>query len=258
MRVALGLEYDGRPFCGWQTQSSGCGVQDALRQALSIVAGEAAEPVAAGRTDTGVHATGQVLHFDTNASRPMTAWVRGVNAHLPDSVAVIWAREVAPDFHARFSARSRSYRYVLLNHPVRPALDSGRAGWFHQPLDAAVMAEAARKLLGEHDFSAFRAAECQARSPVRTLIRADVAREGERILFGFQANAFLHHMVRNLVGALVYVGAGRQKPEWIDELLAARDRSLAAPTFSPDGLYLTEVEYGAEWELPQAEPRFGL
>jgi tRNA pseudouridine38-40 synthase len=255
MRVALGLEYDGRPFCGWQTQPSGCGVQDVLRMALGAVAGEAVEPVAAGRTDTGVHATQQVVHFDTLARRPVSAWVRGVNAHLPESVAVVWAREVAPDFHARFSATSRTYHYLLLNHPVRPALQAGRMGWFHHPLDVDAMTAAAARLLGEQDFSAFRAAECQAKSPVRHLTDATVARLGERILFRFQANAFLHHMVRNLVGALVYVGSGRQRPEWISELLAARDRSRAAPTFSPDGLYLTGVGYDPVWALPEAGSR---
>jgi tRNA pseudouridine38-40 synthase len=176
--------------------------------------------------------------------------VRGVNANLPDSVAVRWAREVPDEFHARYSARSRSYRYVLYNHAVRPALLAGKVGWFHLPLDAARMQAGAAHLLGEQDFSAFRAAECQAKSPVKTLHQAEVRREGDCIVFDFRAGAFLHHMVRNLVGALVYVGKGAHPPEWIAELIAGRDRSLAAPTFSPHGLYLSGVEYEPRWQLP--------
>jgi len=197
-----------------------------------------------------VHALTQVVHFDAPVERPLTAWVRGVNAHVPEAVAVQWAQPVGADFHARFSAVSRSYCYVLCNRPVRPALLAGRVGWFHLPLDLGRMCEAARYLLGEHDFSAFRAAECQARSPVKTLHEAAVARHGEYLVFEFRANAFLHHMVRNFVGALVYVGKGRHEPGWIGELLESRDRGLAAPTFAPDGLYLSGVEYEPKWRLP--------
>ncbi len=250
MRFALGLEYDGSRFSGWQTQPHGRTVQDALEQALSGIAGTPVRVVCAGRTDTGVHAQAQVVHFDTPVARPEKAWIRGTNALLPESVAVVWAREVPGEFHARFCARSRSYRYILYNHAVRPALLYGRVGWFHLPLDIERMRSAAALLIGEKDFSVFRAADCQAKSPVKYLSRAEVRREAGWIIFDFQASAFLHHMVRNMVGALVYVGKGRYPPEWIAELMASRDRKLAAPTFSPHGLYLAGVEYDACWRLP--------
>ncbi len=249
-RIALGLEYNGSAFCGWQHQTQGCGVQDALEQALSTLAGQAIAVVAAGRTDAGVHATGQVVHFDTDAKRPLTAWVRGVNAFLPDSVAVLWAHPVNAEFHARFSATARSYRYVLLNRPVRSALHSGQIGWYCAPLDVDSMRQAAASLVGEHDFSSFRAAECQAKSPVRRLRWLQVVRQGENILFELTANGFLHHMVRNIVGALVYVGAGKYPPDWIAELLQQRDRTRAAPTFAAAGLQLCHVAYDAHWGLP--------
>ena len=249
MRIALGLEYDGSGFCGWQSQAGGGAVQDAVESALSIVADAPIRVVCAGRTDAGVHALAQVVHFDTEAVRPDTAWVRGVNAHLPASVAVRWAQPVSTEFHARFSARGRRYRYVLLNRAERPALMARRVGWFHRPLDADAMAAAASLLLGEHDFSAFRAIECQAKSPVKTLRRADVARHGNLLVFDFEASAFLHHMVRNLVGALVYVGKGAHPPAWIGELLAGRDRARAAPTFEACGLYFAAVDYDAVWQL---------
>ena len=250
VRVALGLEYDGRHFCGWQTQPDGCAVQDVLETALRQIAGEAIKVASAGRTDTGVHALAQVVHFDTAAQRPQSAWVRGANALLPPSVAVCWAREVAPTFHARFSAQARRYRYLLLNRPTRPALAAGRVGWFHAPLDIEHMQQAANLLIGEHDFSAFRAAECQAKTPVRTLTELSIQRQNDCIIFDLRANAFLHHMVRNIVGALVYVGKGKHAPAWVAELLQARDRKIAAPTFAPDGLYLSGVEYEAHWGIP--------
>ncbi|MBI4988068.1 MAG: tRNA pseudouridine(38-40) synthase TruA [Rhodocyclales bacterium] len=250
MRIALGLEYDGAPFSGWQTQPQGNTVQDALERALAEIADAPVRVICAGRTDAGVHAAAQTVHFDTPAARPENAWVRGVNAHLPDSIAVRWSRVVPDDFHARFSARSRSYRYVLYNHAVRPALLHGKVGWFHLQLDIEAMRAGAALLAGEQDFSAFRAAECQAKSPVKTLHQADVRREGDYVIFDFRATAFLHHMVRNMVGALVYVGKAAQPPQWIAELIACRDRSHAAPTFSPNGLYLSGVEYEARWQLP--------
>ncbi|BBP03642.1 tRNA pseudouridine synthase A [Sulfuriferula plumbiphila] len=253
VRIALGLEYDGRRFCGWQTQPDGCSVQDTLQRALTSIAGHAVEVVAAGRTDAGVHAAMQVVHFEAHSRRPESAWVRGVNSFLPDSVAVLWARTVPQDFHARFSALARSYRYVLLNHPVRPALQAGRVGWFHAPLALEPMREAAQLLVGTHDFSAFRAAACQAKSPLRELRCLEVRRHGNRIVFDLSANAFLHHMVRNIVGALVYVGKGQHPPYWVAELLQQRDRKLAAPTFAPDGLYLSAVQYAEEWGLPTAQ-----
>jgi tRNA pseudouridine38-40 synthase len=250
MRYALCLEYDGRGFCGFQSQPSGCGVQDAIEQAVSAVAGSDVRIVGAGRTDAGVHATAQVVHFDSQAQRPDSAFVRGVNAHLPASASVLWAARVDAGFHARFAARRRHYTYLLLDRGARPGLDAGRVGWYHRPLDVAAMREAARCLCGTHDFSAFRAAECQARTPVRELHAAQIAREGALVRFDFTANAFLHHMVRNLVGALVYVGAHRQPPAWIEALLAMRDRTRAAPTFAPDGLYFTGADYDAAFGLP--------
>jgi len=253
MRVALGVEYDGSRFCGWQTQPQGCGVQDALERALAEVAGEPVSTICAGRTDAGVHALGQVVHFDTAADRPEAAWVRGVNALLPAACAINWSRQVAQDFHARYSAVSRHYRYLLLNHPVRPALDEARTGWFHLPLDVESMQRAARLLIGEYDFSAFRSAECQARTPVRTVTRLDVTRRGDHVVFDLCANAFLHHMVRNIVGCLVYVGKGKYSPEWLGDVLAGRDRARAAPTFEAAGLYLSQVVYEARWEIPDAQ-----
>ncbi|MHB1678300.1 MAG: tRNA pseudouridine(38-40) synthase TruA [Sulfuriferula sp.] len=249
-RIALGVEYNGSRFCGWQRQPQGCGVQNILEQALAKLMGQAVGVVAAGRTDTGVHATGQIVHFDTDKNWPLSAWVRGVNAFLPDSVAVLWAHPVSEDFHARFSATARSYRYVLLNHPVRPALSTGQVGWYHAPLDVGLMQQAAELLAGEHDFSSFRAAECQAKSPIRVIRRLRVVRLGEHIIFELTANAFLQHMVRNIVGALVYVGAGKRPPCWMTELLQQRDRTLAAPTFSAAGLQLCHVAYDAIWGLP--------
>jgi tRNA pseudouridine38-40 synthase len=249
-RIALGVEYDGAAFCGWQTQPSGCGVQDCLEAALAAVAGEPVATVCAGRTDSGVHALHQVIHFETAARRPLAAWVRGVNAALPPSAAVIWAVPVAPEFHARYSARSRRYRYILLNHPVRPALDSGRVGWCHRPLDTDRMRQGAALLTGERDFSAFRSAECQARSPVRTLKTIEIERHGDYVICEFVADAFLHHMVRNLMGSLVYIGSGRCDPAWVADVLASRDRAHAAPTFEAAGLSLTRVVYGEEWSIP--------
>jgi tRNA pseudouridine38-40 synthase len=250
MRIALGLEYDGRGFTGWQSQADGRGVQDALERALAAIAGAEVRTVAAGRTDAGVHAASQIVHFDTDAARPDTAWVRGVNSHLPAAVAVLWARPVGDDFHARFAAVQRHYTYVLVNRPVRPALNAGRVGWYHRPLDADRMNAALAPVVGTHDFSAFRAAECQAKSPVKTLACASVCADGEILRFDFSADAFLHHMIRNLVGALVFVGSGREPATWIGELLAGRDRSRAAPTFMPDGLHFCGADYDARFGLP--------
>jgi tRNA pseudouridine38-40 synthase len=252
LRIALGLEYDGAAFCGWQSQPGGCGVQDALERALSEVAGEKVATVCAGRTDAGVHALGQVVHFDASAERPLTAWTRGANALLPDQVAVVWAREVDGRFHARFDATGRRYIYWLLSRPQRPGLLAGRVGWTHAALDEGAMREGAACLLGQHDFSAFRAAECQAKTPVKTLREISITRRGPLLRLEFAADAFLQHMVRNIVGSLVYVGAGRQPAPWMRDLLESRDRNRAAPTFSPAGLYLTGVEYDAAWNLPDA------
>ncbi len=253
MRIALGVEYDGRPFCGWQSQAEGQTVQDTLQNALGQIAQQPVSITAAGRTDAGVHALEQVVHFDTAAERPLSAWVRGVNALLPDSIAVRWAHPVPDEFHARFSAHGRSYRYLLLNRPVRSAVQAGKVGWFHLPLNVAAMQTAGQLLLGEHDFSAFRAAECQAKSPVKNLRQLDIRREGEMLIFDLSADAFLHHMVRNIIGCLVYVGKGKYPDGWLAEVLASRERRRAAPTFAPDGLYLRRIQYEAKWGLPQME-----
>lgn len=264
-RWALGIEYDGAAFHGWQTQAPTTQVvnglpigstlptiQGALESAMSQIADAPVQIVCAGRTDAGVHATGQVIHFDAPVVRPDSAWVRGVNALLPASCAVRWAQPVSEDFHARFSATGRRYRYILLNRPERPAIFAGRAGWFHRPLDVESMAVAAQSILGTHDFSAFRAAECQANSPVRTLTDSRVTRQGDWLVFDFAANAFLQHMIRNLVGALVYVGKGDEPLTLMTALLAQKDRKLSPPTFMPDGLYLTAVDYDANWGLASA------
>jgi tRNA pseudouridine38-40 synthase len=250
MRIALGIEYAGDRFCGWQAQPTECGVQDALERAISAIAAERVRVVAAGRTDAGVHAVSQIAHFDSDAVRSPTAWTRGVNAHLPAAAAVLWAQPVATDFHARFAATARHYTYLLLARPERPALLGGRVGWYHGALDLAAMRAGAELLKGTHDFSAFRAAECQAKSPVKSLAAIDIVARGSMYRFDLTADAFLHHMVRNIVGSLVYVGADRQSPAWIGELLAGRDRTRAAPTFAPDGLYLCGADYDARFALP--------
>jgi tRNA pseudouridine38-40 synthase len=250
MRYALALEYDGRAFCGFQSQPSACGVQDALQRGLSSVAQSGISVVAAGRTDAGVHATSQIVHFDADAQRPLSAWVRGVNTVLPAAAAVLWSHAVADDFHARFAASARHYSYLLLARPERPGLNAGRVGWYHRPLDVEAMQRAADRVVGEHDFSSFRAAECQAKTPVKTLQLARVHATGDLIRFDFSATAFLHHMIRNIVGALVYIGAGKHDAAWMQALLEARDRRLAPPTFAADGLYFTGADYDERFGLP--------
>ncbi|NJD25650.1 MAG: tRNA pseudouridine(38-40) synthase TruA [Betaproteobacteria bacterium] len=257
MRIALGLEYCGTGFRGWQSQAGGGTVQDALEHALAAIAGVPVATLCAGRTDAGVHALLQVVHFDAAVERPLSAWVRGANAHLPDGVAVRWAQPVNGEFHARFSARGRRYRYLLLNRPQRPGLWQGRVGWFHGPLDVAAMADACGRLAGEHDFSAFRAAGCQAKSPVKMMTRASLERRDSLLVFDFEASAFLHHMVRNLVGTLIHIGRGAESPEWVDALFAMKDRRMAAPTFSADGLYFRGPVYDAHWGLPMAADEAG-
>ena len=254
MKFAIGVSYCGAGMEGWQSQPSGNTVQDHLVRALSEIGGAPIAVTGAGRTDAGVHASAQVAHFDASVERPESAWVRGANSLLPEGIAVQWATPVAADFHARYSALSRTYRYVLYNHPVRPALLAGRTGWFHLPLDLERMRKAVDCLVGEHDFSSFRSAECQAKTPVRIMQSAEIRASGPYVLFDFTANAFLHHMVRNIVGCLVYVGKGNQPPQWISKLIAAKDRRLAAPTFSADGLYLFGVRYDACWGLPAFPP----
>lgn len=253
MRIALGVEYDGSGYNGWQTQPDMPNVQDALQKALSEIAGERIAVTAAGRTDTGVHALEQVVHFDTSSQRPLSAWVRGANALMPRDIAVLWAHPVSDEFHARFSAQARSYQYVLVNRPSRVGVHHGKVGWFYLPLDVAAMRQAARHLLGEHDFSSFRAAECQAKTPVKTMARLEIRQQGDTIFFDLTANAFLHHMVRNVIGCLLYVGKGKHPPVWMKEVLLQRNRIHAAPTFAPDGLYLKRIHYDPKWGLPQLD-----
>lgn len=236
---------------GWQRQTHpGRTVQAAVEEALAKVADHAVEVTCAGRTDAGVHATGQVIHFDTEARRDLRGWLLGTNSNLPPDVAAGWVMEVPEDFHARFKATARQYRYVILNRPTRPALARGELTWAHRPLDAERMQAAARYLTGKHDFSAFRSVECQAKQPVRTLMRLDVRREGERVVLDALADGFLHHMVRNIAGVLMAVGEGKREPGWAREVLEGRDRTLGGVTAPPNGLSLTAVRYPAEYGIP--------
>ncbi|MBA3508442.1 MAG: tRNA pseudouridine(38-40) synthase TruA [Betaproteobacteria bacterium] len=250
MRVALALEYAGHAFCGFQSQPTGCGVQDTLTRALGEIADHPVRIVAAGRTDAGVHAASQIVHFDTEAVRPETAWVRGVNAHLPPTASVLWARPVADEFHARFAAIARHYSYLLLTRPQRPGLFAPYVGWYHAPLDIGAMREGAKYLAGTHDFSSFRAAECQAKSPIKTLTLVTIEQQQALVRFEFTANAFLHHMIRNIVGALVSVGMGKHPPAWLADLLSARDRARAPATFAATGLYFAGADYDLRFALP--------
>lgn len=255
MRIALGVEYDGSGYHGWQAQEPGVdSVQARVDQAVSWVADHPVKVVCAGRTDAGVHATGQVVHFDTHASRDARAWVKGVTSRLPDDIAVKWAVAVGDDFHARFSAFARRYRYVILNEPVRAALMGSHVSWQFRPLDADRMHEAGQHLLGENDFSSFRAAGCQSNTPMRNLSALTVKRTGSLVVIEVRANAFLHHMVRNMAGALMEVGSGRRGPGWIADLLAAKDRNLAPATAAPYGLYLVQVEYPEHFGIPRQQP----
>jgi tRNA pseudouridine38-40 synthase len=250
MRVVLGVEYRGTDFCGWQLQPGVRTVQACVEEALARVADHPVRVICAGRTDTGVHALGQVIHFDTTAARPGRAWVFGANAHLPRDISVLWAQVAGEGFHARFSAIRRHYRYVIFNTSVRPALLDGRVAWYYRPLDIAPMRSAARHLVGVHDFSSYRACACQAKHPVRTVYRLDVAREGPFVVLDVVANAFLHHMVRNIAGVLLEIGSGRQAPGWAAEILAARDRTAGGVNAAPDGLYFVTAEYPEHFQLP--------
>jgi tRNA pseudouridine38-40 synthase len=252
MRVALGIEYDGSGYSGWQTQLAPplATVQQTLEQALTRIADHPVNVACAGRTDAGVHASGQVVHFDTTAERPLKAWIQGSNSLLPSSLVVRWAQVVAGDFHARFSATGRRYRYVIANTPVRPALQAHFLTHHARPLDAAVMHEAGQLLLGERDFSSFRAAGCQSRSPMRHVTELVVSRQGDRVQIDIEANAFLLHMVRNIVGTLFEIGEGRKPVGWVAELLALRDRTRAAPTAPAAGLTLVAVRYPERFGLP--------
>jgi tRNA pseudouridine38-40 synthase len=250
MRVALGIEYDGTDFFGWQRLAHGPSVQGEVETALSFVADHPVEVTCAGRTDAGVHARCQVVHFDSTAPRDPRAWVLGATTRLPRAIAVLWAQAVPEDFHARFAARARRYRYTILNRPVRPALEARFVSWERVPLDAGAMHAAAQALLGEQDFTSFRAVSCQARHARRCVTDVVVRRENGHVIVEIQANAFLHHMVRNIVGSLLEVGRGERPPEWIAGLLAARDRSIAGVTASPQGLTFVGPRYPAQWGLP--------
>jgi tRNA pseudouridine38-40 synthase len=258
-RLALGVSYRGGGYQGWQSQPGGRTVQDALEAALAAFVGTTAataslRTVCAGRTDAGVHAVQQVVHLDPPVERDPFSWVRGTNSFLPPDIALQWCRPVDSDFHARNSARGRRYRFVLLESPVRPAIESGLCGWVFRPLDSEAMRAAAALLLGEHDFSAFRAAGCQSPTPVKTLRAIEIGRRGAYWRFDFEANAFLHHMVRNLMGCLLAVGQGRHSPGWVAEVLASRSRDAAAPTFPPDGLYFLGPQYDPCHGIPQGVP----
>jgi len=256
MRIALGLAYRGQAYAGWQSQSDGRTVQDTVQRALAQFVGAPVTTVCAGRTDAGVHALNQVVHLDSPVSREPFSWVRGTNRYLPDDIAVQWCRPVQAAFHARASAHGRRYRFVVLESPVRPAVEAGACGWVFRQLDGDAMRAAAARLIGEHDFSAFRAAECQARTPVKTLRSIDIGFRGQPLAgywhFDFDATAFLHHMVRNILGCLVAVGTGRRPPAWMGEVLDSRRREVAAPTFPPQGLYFLGPYYDARHEIPDA------
>ena len=252
MRVALGVTYNGSAYEGWQSQLSGNTVQDKLELALAKFSTQTIRVNCAGRTDAGVHGLMQVVHFDTLLERETSSWVRGTNTFLPTDIAVQWARVVPNEFHSRGSAMARRYAYVVLESAVRPSVEAGRVGWVYRPLDGEKMRQASNLLLGEHDFTSFRAAQCQAKSPIKTIQRIDIAqRPGSSYWhFEFEANAFLHHMIRNIMGCLVAVGQGFEPPEWLAEVLRAKRRDAAAPTFSPDGLYFLGPVYEEKYGLP--------
>ncbi|GEM74385.1 tRNA pseudouridine(38-40) synthase TruA [Vibrio sagamiensis] len=250
MRIALGIEYNGTNYYGWQRQKEVRSVQEELEKALSIVANHPVEVQCAGRTDAGVHGTGQVVHFDTNVNRKMVAWTMGANANMPNDIAVRWAVEVADEFHARFSATARRYRYIIFNHALRPGILSSGVSHYHGVLDEKKMHQAGQYLLGENDFSSFRAAHCQSHSPCRNLMHLNVTRHGDYIVIDIKANAFVHHMVRNITGSLIKVGRGEESPEWIQWLLAEKNRKLAGATAKAEGLYLVDVDYPETFGLP--------
>ncbi len=259
-RVALGLSYAGQGYLGWQSQSGGNTIQDKLEAALAafsgLAKGERVIALCAGRTDTGVNGLAQVVHFDTPLERDTSSWVRGTNSYLPHNIAVQWARIMPSSFHSRGSAIARRYAYVLLESPVRPSIEAGKVGWVHRPMALAPMQQAAEYLLGEQDFSSFRAAQCQALSPVKIMRNISISQRGAYWRFEFEANAFLHHMIRNIMGCLITVGQGSQAPEWLAQVIAARSRKLASATFSPDGLYFLGPVYEPHWGLPEHVPAY--
>ena len=256
MRIALGITYNGQPYQGWQSQSTGLTIQDKLEKALKEFTTQKVTTLCAGRTDAGVHGLMQVVHYDTELNRDMASWVKGTNRYLPDDISVQWAHEVPSEFHARGSALSRRYAYIVLESPVRPSLEFGRAGWVYRSLDDTAMRQASRYLLGEHDFTSFRASSCQALSPIKTMMRVDIHKHGPYWRFEFEGNAFLHHMIRNIMGCMVTIGQGFESPEWMAQVIQSKRRDAAAPTFSPDGLYFQGPVYDAKWGLPTSTPPF--
>jgi tRNA pseudouridine38-40 synthase len=253
MRVALGVEYDGTDFFGWQSQPEMKTIQGTLENALSQVANEPIQIFCAGRTDAGVHATGQVVHFDTRAKRHPDAWMFGTNAKLPASIGIRWSRHVDYSFHARFKAASRRYRYIIFNHPVRPALLNSRVSWHYYPLDISRMRTAASYLIGEQDFSSFRSSKCNSNSPMRNITDFQIQRQGNYVIFEIEANAFLHHMVRNIAGSLMKIGAGFREVAWMQEVLQAKNRQAAAETAPAGGLYLIAVRYPEPYLFPLSD-----
>lgn len=251
MRIALGIEYYGANYYGWQRQREVNSIQQELETALSKIANHPVEIQCAGRTDAGVNATGQVIHFETNVERQISAWTLGTNAKLPDDIAVRWGKIVSDDFHARFSATARRYRYVIFNETLRPAILAKGVSHYYHPLDAEKMHEAGQCLLGERDFTSFRAAQCQSNTPFRNVMALSVHRAGSYIIIDIQANAFLHHMVRNITGSLLLVGTGEKNKEWLANVLEAKDRTIAGATAKAEGLYLVDVTYPEQYELPK-------
>ena len=257
-RVAAIIEYDGTDYAGWQSQAHSVSIQDAVQAALSFVAGHPIAAICAGRTDAGVHAVGQVIHFDTHAVRTPRAWVLGANTKLAPSIALQWAGEVAMGFHARHRASRRVYRYAILNRSARSALQRTRAAWIHRPLDAAAMHEAARALIGEHDFSAFRSVQCQSKTTIRRVDAIEVTRDGDYLWLQITANAYLHHMVRNIVGTLLDVQRESSPVAAMTRVLASADRRYAGVTAPAAGLYLWRVEYPPVYAIPAPQPQIGL
>lgn len=250
MRIALGIEYNGAQYSGWQRQSHVNSIQQELECALSRICDHKVDVVCAGRTDAGVHATGQIVHFDTHAKRQMSAFTLGINSHLPDDIAIRFAKEVDPEFHARFSATARRYRYVIYNHPFRPGILKNGVTHYHHALDEHKMSKACSVMLGEQDFTSFRAVHCQSNTPFRNIHHLNVQRIGQYLVIDIKANAFLHHMVRNITGCLIDIGNGKQRTDWLGHLLEVKDRTQASATAKPNGLYLVDVDYPSKWQIP--------
>lgn len=253
MKIALGVEYNGHEYYGWQAQKNLPTIQSAIEYALSLIADEPIQVFCAGRTDAGVHATGQVVHFSTNANRELRAWLFGTNTYLPSNIAVCWAKVVDEDFHARFSAQARTYRYIIYNNLTRPAILTNRVTWYYEELNLGTMETAGNYLIGELDFSSFRSAQCESKTPMRNVKRLTINRYDDYVVIEIEANAFLHHMVRNIVGVLMRIGAGFREPEWMNEVLLAKDRRKAAETAPAAGLYLTKVSYPLSYTFPEAK-----